>query len=293
MNPAPVPAPRYKGWDPMADNTNGDESVELLQQLGLKEYEARAFVALNRVEAGTAKDIAELSEVPRTRVYDAIRVLETKGLVEIQHTNPQVFRAVSIDEAADTLRREFNARTDSLRESLQGVTPASLDGDAEVSHEVWALSGDAAISTRTNQLIGDADDEVVLVVGHAGIVDEEILGGLSATRGRGVRVIIGTIDESVKDHVQESIPEAEVFVSGLEWLRTTMGTGEEETEISRLLLIDRDTILVSTYREHNGEGRTHEQAVFGRGFDNGLVVIMRRLMALGLLPVDDPGTEVA
>lgn len=52
----------------MADVTEGNESIELLQQLGLKEYEARAFVALTRVEAGTAKDIAELSEVPRTRV---------------------------------------------------------------------------------------------------------------------------------------------------------------------------------------------------------------------------------
>jgi sugar-specific transcriptional regulator TrmB len=276
----------------MAEGTNGDESVELLQQLGLKEYEARAFVALNRVDAGTAKDIAELSEVPRTRVYDAIRVLETKGLVEIQHTNPQVFRAVSIDEAADTLQREYDARTDSLRESLRGVTPASGDGETELTHEVWSLSGDAAISTRTNQLVEEAEDEIVLVVGHAGIIDDEVITALSAARERGVAVIIGAADESVKDRMQDALPAAEVFVSGLDWLRSTIVTGDE-TEISRLLLVDRNTILVSTFREREAEGRTHEQAVFGRGFDNGLVVIMRRLMSLGLLPANDPGTEAA
>ena len=33
-----------------------------------------------------------------------------------------------------------------------------------------------------------------------------------------------------------------------------------------------------------------EKAVFGRGFDNGIVVIARRLMATGLQPADDPET---
>lgn len=276
----------------MPDITNGDESIEMLQQLGLKEYEARAFVALTRVQSGTAKDVAELSEVPRTRVYDAIRVLETKGLVEIQHANPQVFRAVSIDEAADTLDREYSARTDSLRESLQGVSPVSLDGDTEIGHEVWALSGDAAISTRTDQLIGEANAEIVLVVGQEEIVTEALLDGLSAARDRGVSVIIGTTNEAVQELVRDALPDAEVFVSGLEWLRSTGGT-EDDTEISRLLLVDRNTILVSTFRESRTEERAHEQAVFGRGFDNGLVVIMRRLMAMGLLPANDPGSEAA
>jgi len=91
----------------MEDVSNQDQAIELLQQLGLKEYEAKSFVALARRQRGTAKDISETSEVPRTRVYDAIRVLESKGLVETQHSNPQIFRAVSIDEAVNTLQSEY------------------------------------------------------------------------------------------------------------------------------------------------------------------------------------------
>src|SRR6056297_593921 len=98
----------------MEESTNQTQAIELLQQLGLKEYEAKSFVALARRQSGTAKDISETSEVPRTRVYDAIRVLETKGLVETQHSIPQVFRAVSIDEAVDTLQAEYIERAESL-----------------------------------------------------------------------------------------------------------------------------------------------------------------------------------
>jgi sugar-specific transcriptional regulator TrmB len=63
-------------------------AVELLQQLGLKEYEARCFVGLTRVPSGTAKQLGEITDVPRTRVYDAVRVLEAQGLVEVQHSSP-------------------------------------------------------------------------------------------------------------------------------------------------------------------------------------------------------------
>ena len=52
-----------------------EEATELLQKLGLKEYEARSFVGLSRLDAGTAKELSEITEVPRTRIYDAVKEL--------------------------------------------------------------------------------------------------------------------------------------------------------------------------------------------------------------------------
>ena len=125
----------------MDDISNQDQAIDLLQQLGLKEYEAKSFVALARRQRGTAKDISETSEVPRTRVYDAIRVLESKGLVETQHSNPQVFRAVSIDEAVNILQSVYAERTESLRNALSGLEPTDGGDSTEATHEVWSLSG--------------------------------------------------------------------------------------------------------------------------------------------------------
>ena len=86
------------------------------------------------------------------------------------------------------------------------------------------------------------------------------------------------------------ISDVTVFVSGLEWLSRSILPGDE-TEISRLLLADREAILVSSFTETTDDGRQHEQGVFDRGFDNGLVAIVRRLMATGLLASDDPEWE--
>lgn len=48
----------------MDTNQNLDEAIEVLQQIGLKEYEARCFVGLSRVHQGTAKQLSEMTEVP-------------------------------------------------------------------------------------------------------------------------------------------------------------------------------------------------------------------------------------
>ncbi|MFC6613657.1 TrmB family transcriptional regulator [Halopenitus salinus] len=274
----------------MDDVTNQEQAIELLQELGLKEYEAKSFVALTRRHRGTARDISETSEVPRTRVYDAIRVLESKGLVETQHSNPQVFRAVSIDEAVNTLQSEYVERTESLRSTLSDLEPTDDGESTEATHEVWAISGDQGITSRTRQLIEGATEELILVIGHGSILTDRLVEQLRSAQERGVNVIIGTVDEDLRTAVRDVLPDVEVFVSGLDWLSRSPLPGDD-TEISRLLLADREAILVSSFTETGGDGREHEQGVFGRGFNNGLVAIVRRLMATGLLSGNDPEVE--
>jgi sugar-specific transcriptional regulator TrmB len=276
----------------MDDISNQDQAIELLQQLGLKEYEARSFVALARRQRGTAKNISETSDVPRTRVYDAIRVLESKGLVETQHSNPQIFRAVSIDEAINTLQSEYAERTESLRSALSGLEPTDGEDLTEATHEVWSISGDQGITSRTRQLIEGATEELILVVGHESIFTDQLAEQLQSAQERDVNVIIGTVDEDLQATIQDALPDVEVFVSGLDWLSRSP-LPDDDTEISRLLLADREAILVSSFTETMVDGREHEQGVFGRGFDNGLVAITRRLMATGLLSVNDPEAEEA
>ena len=263
----------------MDANSQLEQAIEVLLELGLKEYEAKCFVTLSRMPSATAKDISETTDVPRTRVYDAIRVLEAKGLVEIQHSSPQQFRAVPVDEAVETLQDSYESRMQTLRDALQGIDPVEVDDDSVVQ-EVWSMTGSQAIRNRTRNLLEEATDEIVLVIGEEELLTGDLLAKLAETPD-GVILIVGVLSESERDRIREAVPEARVFISGLEWLRG----GDAETAIGRLLLIDRETLLVSSWEPNTGK----EHAIFGRGFSNGLVVLSRRLMATGLLPIEDPG----
>ncbi|MDZ7745371.1 MAG: helix-turn-helix domain-containing protein [Halobacteriales archaeon] len=262
-------------------NTNVEEAVELLQQLGLKEYEARCFVGLARLDTGTAKKLSEMTEVPRTRVYDAIRILEAQGLVEIQHSSPQQFRAVPLEEATETLRDQYEDRVDRVHTALDSVEMVETDDDVS-AQEIWSMVGRDAIENRTEQLVEDATDEVVLVIGDDSLLTEDLVDTLNEI-GNEVDLLVGALTESLQNDIRTAVPDAKTFVSGLEWLHGEKST-VDDTAIGRLLLVDRSTILVSSIMPDSKE----EQAIFGVGFGNGLVVIARRLMAQGLLTARDP-----
>ncbi|QSG16052.1 TrmB family transcriptional regulator [Halapricum desulfuricans] len=265
----------------MSTKENLEEAIELLQQLGLKEYEARCFVGLSRLETGTAKQLSEMTEVPRTRVYDAIRVLEAQGLVEIHHSSPQRFRAVSISEATETLRDQYEARVERLQNSLDTIEVVEQDDESPVQ-QVWSMVGQEAIENRTNGLITDANDEVVLVLGDQSLLTPALVDTLNAVEDD-IELIVGALSEPLQEQIRDAVPNATTFVSGLEWLQGGNDT-QDETAIGRLLMVDRSTLLVSSIMPESKE----ERAIFGEGFGNGLVVISRRLMAQGLLQNRDP-----
>ena len=264
----------------MATLDNIQEAVDVLQQLGLKEYEARCFVGLSQLSAGTAKKLSEMTDVPRTRVYDAVRVLEAQGLVEIQHSSPQRFRAVSLSEATETLRHQYDARVDRLHNALEDVQLSTPPEESSIQ-EVWSMTGSTAIENRTDKLLRGAQSEIVLVIADESLLTDRLITKLNGTDEE-IDLLVGAVSESVKTQVEELIPQATTFVSGLEWLREGYAdTGE--TAIGRLVLIDRSTILVSSIVPSTGE----EHAIFGEGFGNGLVVIARRLMSQGQFTADD------
>ncbi|WP_299234141.1 TrmB family transcriptional regulator [Natronomonas sp.] len=268
----------------MSTDNASNEAVEVLQQLGLKEYEARCFVGLSQLSTGTAKQLSETADVPRTRVYDAIRVLEAQGLVEIQHSSPQRFRAVPLEEAAETLRERYETRVERLETALSNAE--TIDPDAEeISQEVWSMSGTEAIASRSNTLVGDAAEEVVLVLGDETLLTEELIERLNGL-DEGVDLLIGAVTEELEERIHDAVPVATTFLSGLGWLRAAENA-DEDLVIGRLLLVDRSAILVSTIVP----GTREEQAVFGGGFRNGLIVIARRLLSQGLVRSHDPRTE--
>lgn len=269
----------------MSKQENVSEAVSLLQELGLQEYEARCFMALTRLSTGTAKDIHELSDVPRTRVYDALRVLESQGLVEIQHSSPQLFRSVGIDEATQILKQKYDSRIETLETHLENAEEPETEGEDDQIQEVWSLSGHDTIETRTCNLIEEAESEIALLIVDEDLLTEEIFDALHDAIDRDVTVIVGGLTDSIISRVRSELPSAQVFETELEWL--VGAEVDSEVAISRVLLVDRETLLIASFYPGTGETEGKEQAVFARGLTNGFVVLIRRLLSSGLAETRD------
>ncbi|WP_433629503.1 TrmB family transcriptional regulator [Halomicrococcus sp. NG-SE-24] len=262
------------------DRPSHREAVDLLKELGLKEYESACFVALSRLPHATAKEISDISEVPRTRVYDAVRVLDSKGLVETQHSSPKQFRALSVDEAIDLLRAEYRSKTETLRETLQSIEPVDAGTESNPPLEVWSLRGSDAIETRARRLTDDADHELVFVACDDHVPTDACEGALRTARQRDVAVTVGTVDGVSR----QSFDLAEIETVTLETTVLEKAiSSDEPSDIRRILLTDRNTVLISS-RPTAGEEDVPERAVVGHGSSNGFVTIVRRLLLDALSP---------
>ena len=262
----------------MSNDTDPPNPVEILRDLGLKEYEARCFVALTRMPHGTAKAVSDTADVPRTRVYDAVDQLQAYGLVDVQHSNPQQFRAIPVDKAVTLLRRDFDQQFDDLQHALSALDP--IGGDAlQDQDNVWTTVGSPSVTNRTVGFIDDADEEIVMVLDGIGAdsVSDRLAERLRAAANRGVTIYIGALTESTYEQVTAAVPEARTFESGLEWLQPQ--TEGENERIGRLLLVDRAALLLSSI---GSNGPEEETAIWIDNVSSGLLVIARRLLAAGL-----------
>ena len=243
-----------------------DGAVDLLQQFGLTEYEARCFVALSALPIGTAKQVADVADVPRTRVYDAMRMLEARGLVQVQHTSPRRFRTVRTDEAIETLRSRYESRIDRLGDALQCSNRQFADS-APATRRVRSIVGSAAVEDRVERLLAGAAETVVLVVGDEDetLLSDSLLCSL-ADLDAAVDLVVGLRSDDAADRVREHAPDARFVVFDSEWPVTP---GNDDARIGTILLADQSDALVSSVLP-DGE----EQAVIGTGEQNGLVLLV-------------------
>jgi sugar-specific transcriptional regulator TrmB len=259
----------------MSDENQQQRAIEELEQLGLREYEAKCFVSLVKISSGTAREVSEHIDVPRTRVYEAVRSLEAEGLVEIQHSSPQRFRAIPLDDAIDVLEQRHQSRIDRLERALTDIRH-DTDANTHIADpEVWSLVGMETITARTKRLIDGADSEVLLLVGDRTAVRNGVGDHLRDATDRGVDVVVGAGSESVRSRLEALTAELHVFESDFEWLSDDARTSQYS--VGRLLLVDEHALLASTI--DRGDSEIRERGVCGNGSANSLVLVLRGLLS--------------
>lgn len=242
-------------------------AVEQLGALGLSSYAARTFVALIVLGEGTAQDVSDVSEVPRTRVYDAVKELRERGMVDVQESTPKLFWPISTETAGRHFEQEYHHRVNRLIEALDAIEPVARSTE---QRGVWTVTGRDTVSDRIRAFVDSAADEVVfMTVGE--LLTDDLLDGLRAASERGVSIRLAEMSDSAESDIDGEVPGAEPFDSLWVWSDTPAG---------RLVMVDREKTLVSVMvPEDDGSAATskEETAIWGTGETNNLVVVLRAI----------------
>ncbi|WP_222918993.1 TrmB family transcriptional regulator [Natrinema sp. SYSU A 869] len=88
-----------------------DELRSTVERVGdrfnLGEYEIDAYLTVLEQGQLTASEIADRTEIPQPRVYDTVRSLSDRGLVELRESRPMKVVAIDPGEAFDDVQTSF------------------------------------------------------------------------------------------------------------------------------------------------------------------------------------------
>ncbi len=93
-------------------------TMDTLKAIGLNLYERNIWVALLSRGVSTAGELADISNVPRSRCYDVLESLAEKGFVMLQPGKPMKYVAIPPKEAFERAKTIIEKKADEMKKRL-------------------------------------------------------------------------------------------------------------------------------------------------------------------------------
>ena len=105
---------------------NGTNLNNLLESMGLTEYESKTLSTLFSLEEAEAPEISRRSQVPKTRVYDVLDKLVKRNLVIEITGRPKKYRVIEAQKVFDSLIEEKKSEIAAIEERAVEVSASLL-----------------------------------------------------------------------------------------------------------------------------------------------------------------------
>lgn len=128
--------------------------VESLKMLGLTEYEAKVYSTLVMFDRAEVKQIYEFLDAPKPSVYQSLRSLTDKGLVQVINAKPAIYRATPPKIAIKHMMEAHKKAEDTALHELEELEKSRVE--SEYPDVLWTLYGDENIEHKLEELLGRA-----------------------------------------------------------------------------------------------------------------------------------------
>ncbi|WP_435185359.1 TrmB family transcriptional regulator [Halobellus sp. EA9] len=219
------------------------EAVEALERLGLSNYGARVFVALQRLGVATAKQIHEETDVPRSQVYGAAEELLDLGLVELQQSTPKRYRPVGLDTARRQLAERMKREADRAFSFLEAQREARTD--RETRDDVWTIHGREPVHNRVEELARQATDSILFAAPSPAFVPPDLPATLQSRIAAGASARVLSEDADVR-----------AIFADVEGVEVAEAIDPPMDHPGRVLIVDDRVVLLSATPPGEGADET-------------------------------------
>jgi sugar-specific transcriptional regulator TrmB len=185
---------------PPTPSQMSEKTRRVLQELGLTDYEMKAYLSLLTDPGRQASEISKNSDVPVSKIYDVLSSLERKGWVESQHGRPILYYAKSPSTALQVFRMRLENELKTNEEYvLRELMPLYEKRETQERPDIWIVRGEYNILAKIREAIDRCRKELLVVIPRA-LSDaiDLVIPTIVSIRASGVSIRI-LISKDVKD----------------------------------------------------------------------------------------------
>ena len=188
----------------MSKNTIVEENTSsVLSELGLNEYETKAYLAILESGVVVAREISDRSRIPYAKVYQVLDSLINKNLIEGDEGRPKKFYAINPSEALkerlESLENEWKLKHEKRKNKVKQIIP-ELDTlytlssrTFEKEEGIFTIVGLSNILSRIGKLKKQTKERILITSNNKQLVEDKLL--RSITKEENLDIFIRTSEE--------------------------------------------------------------------------------------------------
>jgi len=177
-----------------------EEAKRVLQELGLTEYETRAYLSLLERGAMAATEVSEYSNVPYSKIYETLNSLEKKNWIKSEKGRPSQYYPKSPEEALTAAKLKLEDTMKGWEQAiLNELQPLYDKRGIKEKPDIWILRGEFNILAKLQEMLDKAKNELMIA---APILTKTLIKAafpmLSSLRNKSVKILF-LISKDVKE----------------------------------------------------------------------------------------------
>lgn len=144
--------------------------IDKLKEIGFNSYEAKTYVALLKKFPATGYEISKLANIPQSRTYDTLKVLEEKNIVVTSNTKPVSYTPIKPKQLLARYQKKMNSTLNYLEKHLPEVKE-------NYNEPIITLTGKENIYNKIIEIIQNAKKEIYIEIWSQDfkIIEQELL----------------------------------------------------------------------------------------------------------------------
>lgn len=131
--------------------------IEKLKEIGLNTYEAKTYIALLKKYPATGYEVAKLANIPQSRTYDTLKILEEKNIVVATNTKPITYTPIKPKQLTSRVQKKIESAIKFLDKNLPNVKE-------NYNEPIITVTGKQNIQEKILDVIRNAKKEIYLEI---------------------------------------------------------------------------------------------------------------------------------